>query len=247
MGKEYWLRKAHRYLSVFVGVQLLLWVVSGLYFTVNDIEKIRGQHLRSKIDNDIKVQAGQLADISAVLISFRKQNPSIESIKGVELRLLLGQAIYEIAYNDASGKRYQLANAQTGEFMPMLDESSAMAVAKADFSENAGVLNVTLLEIDTPHAEYRGRDLPIYRVSMDHASGVNIYVSAYRGIVTARRNSSWRIFDFLWMLHTMDYSTRDDFNNIQVKVFSILGLITVLSGFLLWGMTSRVFNKNKPN
>jgi hypothetical protein len=48
----------------------------------------------------------------------------------------------------------------------------------------------------------------------------------------------WRWFDFLWMTHTMDYQTRDDFNTLLLRSFSLLGLITVLSGFVLWGVSS---------
>jgi len=32
----------------------------------------------------------------------------------------------------------------------------------------------------------------------------------------------------------MDYNTRDDINNFLLRVFSIFGLLTVLSGFALW-------------
>jgi PepSY-associated TM region len=243
MTNNYWVRKAHRYMGLFVGIQLLFWVVSGLYFTWNDIDKVRGEHLKSEIENDINVQQGQLADINQVLESFRSQTPQLEKIKGVGLRLLLGQPVYEIHYSIGDDSLYQLVDAQSGELMPMLDEEVAMAIAKADFTEDVEVLSVELLETESAHAEYRGRDLPLYRVSMDHSSDVNIYVSAQRGLVTARRNTTWRVFDFLWMTHTMDYQTRDDFNHMLVKIFSILGLITVLSGFLLWAMTSRVFNK----
>lgn len=55
----------------------------------------------------------------------------------------------------------------------------------------------------------------------------------------AIRHRDWRTFDFLWMLHTMDYAGRDDFNNLLLRVFSVLGLATVLSGFVLFGFTSR--------
>lgn len=241
MNKEYWLRKAHRYMGIFVGIQLLFWGISGLYFTWNDIEKVRGAHMANSVGNDI--QAEQFVDIAWILRSFRERMPQITAVKGIQLRLLLGQPVYEISYTNSSGEMYQLVNARTGVFMPMVDEETAVRLAKADFTEETNVKSVALLQSASPHAEYRGRDLPIYRVTMDHPSGVNIYVSAQRGMVTARRNATWRIFDFLWMLHTMDYDTRDDFNNMLVKVFSLLGLITVLSGFLLWGMSSSLFRK----
>jgi len=45
------------------------------------------------------------------------------------------------------------------------------------------------------------------------------------------------------MTHTMDYEGRDDFNNTILRVFSLLGLITVFSGFLLWYTSSPTVRK----
>ena len=244
MTSEYWMRKAHRYLGIFVGIQILLWVVSGLYFTWNDIEKVRGQHLTSDISKNIEIKSGQIAGVDQVLDSLRRSRDNIESINRVELRMLLDKPVYEITYIHNSSKAFQLFDARTGEILPILDEASAIQIAKDDFIEDSGVKSIELINTVTPHAEYRGRDLPIYRVVMDHPSNTNIYVSAQRGMVTARRNSTWRIFDFFWMTHTMDFATRDDFNNLVIQVFSVLGLITVISGFLLWGMSSTLFRKN---
>ena len=41
----------------------------------------------------------------------------------------------------------------------------------------------------------------------------------------------------------MDYETRDDFNNKLIRAFSLLGLITVMSGFLLWFISSKTVRK----
>ena len=40
------------------------------------------------------------------------------------------------------------------------------------------------------------------------------------------------------MLHIMDYQTRDNFNTLLLQAVSTLGLVTVLSGFVLAGLTS---------
>ena len=37
------LRKFHRYISLLIAVQLLLWTVSGIYFSFNKIENVRGE------------------------------------------------------------------------------------------------------------------------------------------------------------------------------------------------------------
>ena len=39
-------RNFHRYLSIFVSIQLLLWTVSGIYFAYNKIELVRGEQYR---------------------------------------------------------------------------------------------------------------------------------------------------------------------------------------------------------
>ena len=40
------LRKLHRYISLLIAVQLLLWTVSGIYFSFNKIENVRGEQYR---------------------------------------------------------------------------------------------------------------------------------------------------------------------------------------------------------
>ncbi|WP_425391996.1 hypothetical protein [Ekhidna sp.] len=42
---NYYIRKAHRYLGLFLGIQFLFWTLGGLYFSWNDIDKIHGEHL----------------------------------------------------------------------------------------------------------------------------------------------------------------------------------------------------------
>ena len=42
------IRKAHRYLGLFLGIQLLFWTISGLYFSWTIINEIRGEHLLNK-------------------------------------------------------------------------------------------------------------------------------------------------------------------------------------------------------
>lgn len=39
-------RNLHRYLSIFVSIQLLLWTISGIYFAYNKIELVRGEQYR---------------------------------------------------------------------------------------------------------------------------------------------------------------------------------------------------------
>ena len=49
----------------------------------------------------------------------------------------------------------------------------------------------------------------------------------------ARRNDWWRLFDVVWMLHIMDYDTRDDFNHPLLIVSAATALLFALSGVVL--------------
>ena len=40
------IRKTHRYLGLFIGIQFLAWTVSGLYFSWTDIDEIHGDQFR---------------------------------------------------------------------------------------------------------------------------------------------------------------------------------------------------------
>lgn len=41
-NRNYYIRKTHRYLGIFIGIQFIGWTVSGLYFSWTDIDEIHG-------------------------------------------------------------------------------------------------------------------------------------------------------------------------------------------------------------
>jgi hypothetical protein len=134
-----------------------------------------------------------------------------------------------------------LADAQTGSLRPPLSKEEAVAVAKRYFVDESKVINVESVDSIHPHHEYRSGELPAYSISFEHPSKTTVYVATELGTVQKFRNDKWRVFDFLWMLHTMDYEGRDNFGNILLRVFSVFGLITVLSGFILYFISSKRF------
>src|SRR3546814_12131109 len=81
--------------------------------------------------------------------------------------------------------------------------------------------------------EVRDQETPMWSVTFEDGEGTTLYVSGQDGRVLERRNDTWRIFDFVWMLHIMDYTGRQDFNNPPVIMAGSGGLWTALSGFWL--------------
>ena len=76
--------------------------------------------------------------------------------------------------------------------------------------------------------------MPVYRVILDHPKKPHIYVSPVTGEIITRRNRPWRLFDFFWMLHIMDYGERESFNHLLLTFMSLLAITTSASGLVLW-------------
>ena len=223
------IRKAHRYLGVFLGIQFIAWTVSGLYFSWTDIDKIRGDYFR-------KIQPTQIRFSDLLPPAF----PGINKIYALELREIAGQAFYWV--NDSV-----LLNARTGAIRQGITADEALAVAGNYMRSDLKVREVNRITSTDAHHEYRGKPLPAYVISYEGPEILKAYVSEQDGNFQTVRYKSWRWFDFLWMTHTMDYQGRDDFNTLLLRIFSLMGLITVLSGFLLWSISSprlrKVFKK----
>ena len=219
------IRKAHRYLGLFLGIQFLFWTISGLYFSWTNIDEIRGEHL---INKNV-----QIKDFSE-LISPSKLNES--NINSIELRDISGIPYYWI-------NNVNLYNAYTGNLKYSITKNEAIDIAKQNLVKGLEIKSINYISTVDKHHEYRNKLLPAYVISFKDKKNIKAYVSSLDGKFQTVRHRNWRWFDFLWMTHTMDYESRDNFNNTLLRAFSLLGLITVLSGFTLWFTSSPTIRK----
>ena len=60
------------------------------------------------------------------------------------------------------------------------------------------------------------------------------------GEIAAIRSDSWRTWDFMWGAHIIDYRDRDHIDNFFLKFFSILALLSAISGIVLFFKTFRL-------
>ncbi|MFQ5580485.1 MAG: peptidase M4, partial [Nitrospiria bacterium] len=161
------IRKLHRCLGVFIGLQILFWTISGLYFSWNEIKTVRGENLVVK-QSGLFLDDPAYVSPSKVISTFVQQNLEIEMIDQVTLRFLLDKPVYEIRYQQKGRVRYALANAFTGLLRSPIRKDEAVAIAHADFEPIAPVLSTDWIEAVKPGSEYRGRPLPAYRITFDH-------------------------------------------------------------------------------
>ena len=171
------LRKFHRYISLLIAAQLFLWTISGIYFSFNKIENVRGeQYLVPKAETLI-----------------------VDSLK-----------------------------------LKKLDLESAIQIIKEDTILQPQTIEI--IEEPKRGSEYRGRNLPLYKVVSVSNEGkeINVYQDPFTGEIVAIRSAQWRIWDFMWGLHIMDWVDRDNIDNFLLKVFSFLALLTSISGITLF-------------
>ena len=230
-------RRIHRYLGLVIGVQLLLWTASGLVFSWNAIESVRGE-TRIRHPDPMDLRRAGLTD-NFFLNEFESAGADDARVTQVTLRSIIDRPVVELTLERAGEVTYRLVDPMTGQELSPIAPGWAAEIAQHDFFEPVEVELVELIESVGAHSEYRNKETPAYRVVLKHPSQTTIYVSANRGVVTARRNQQWRLFDFFWMLHTMDYAGRDNFNSWILRVVSVFGLMTVVTGFILWSVTSR--------
>ena len=244
-NKNLFIRKIHRYLGLFIGIQFLGWTISGLYFSWNNIDDVHGDHMRK---SPHFISASSPLASPAEGITELKSKRQIDSIHSVQLISVVGKPVYQIAYFSGHTEgvhhhtHYALADAETGTLRGPLTKEEATAIAKDNVVASAEVAQVQLLTNTDGHHEYRERPLPAYAVTFKNPD-CTVYVSAERGTFQTIRHDQWRAFDFLWMFHTMDYAGRDNFNNWLLKGLSLFGLLTVLSGFVLFVVSSRTLKK----
>jgi hypothetical protein len=139
----------------------------------------------------------------------------------------------------------QLYNARTGQRKNGISKEEAQQVANRYMLDDLEIAKIQLVDSVGSHHEYRGRPLPAYEILYETPQNLKAYVAVENGAFQTVRHRDWRWFDFLWMTHTMDYQGRDNFNTLLLRAFSLLGLITVLSGFVLWYISSPSIRKLK--
>jgi len=161
-------------LGLAISVQLLLWTISGIYFSFNKIEDVRGsQYLRT--------------------------TEVIETPKGNKIE----------------------------------PQKALLTVADKTFLKPISVVEITE---DKAGSEYRGRTLPLYMIETinEESEKINVYLDPFSEEIVAIRSNQWRIWDFMWGIHIMDWNERDNIGNVFLKIFSILALLSALSGIYLF-------------
>jgi len=232
----------HKWLSVVVALQLLIWLGSGLFFNLMDHSKASGNANRINTIESISIEhAGLLAPSTILralevrqLVSTNKKTTVQRRVNSLKLIQLLNQPYYLL--NHKGGlyahfyNEHSLIDAYTGE-PQIIDDVMAQALAQATYSGNGQV--TTVIKKLAPIEDMLKEENTVWQVNFTDEANTSIYIDASSGRLVGHSNEDKRFADFFFKLHFMDYGVMGkvgSFNNGLIIFFSLITLLLSLTG-----------------
>lgn len=215
----------HRWASVVVLAQFVIWIGSGLFFASFPIARVRGEHV--EIDARLEPDDGAALITPSTAIAIASSRGL--TIETLELRRTPGGPVWIGRGPHHAAIRL---DGRSGAVVPV-ERAEAEGAARQDQRGSPAVADAILFEREPP-IEYRDHALPAWRVRLADEAGTVVWVDARTAQITARRNDLWRWYDFLWSLHIMDWRARETFHQPFLIVAASLAAIAVTSGSGLW-------------
>jgi hypothetical protein len=216
------LRRWHVWLGWLVGVPLLFWAVSGLIMVWKPIEEVRGSDL--------------LAPPAPVVLTAPAVLPSV--IAGLPLaKVSLEQRVAGPRWViEVRGGPTRLADPVSGCLLAPPSAADAAAEVQARYRGAARITAVRRTAADQAPLDLRRR---VASWQVDLSDGTHIFVAADSSAILATRTRWWRLYDWMWGLHIMDLSGREDTHHPTLVVFAAISLLTVLLALVLLPLSIR--------
>lgn len=221
MASQNWMRRLarwHIWLGWLVGVPIVMWTLSGLIMVARPIEEVRGEHLREP------VEALPLPTDTNIAITLPEGDD--QPVESVTTEMAGRQPVTTITYMGGLIERF----APDGTELPPINEIQARLIVRDQIKGGDAVVSSTFFPADKAPFDFR-RPIPSWQVVLD--GGTHIYVNQQTGQIAAVRTRWWRIFDFMWGIHIMDISEREDTSHPILITFTALALVGSIFGCIL--------------
>lgn len=214
-------RRIHKWVGLILGVQFLLWALSGSVMALLDKDKVGGHDAAMSHAHPLPQE--DYFNVAAL--------PRDEAVTGLLLRDLGARPVYEVR----TTKGTRLVDATSGDDIRV---DAEMARHVASMMNEAPIRKVSVLA--QSNLESRDHEGAMWRIDFNDAENSSAYVSLDTARFLVMRGDTWRTWDFFWMLHNMDYVNRKSFNHPLI-IFVAFGVLW-LSGtgfYLLFKSFSR--------
>jgi uncharacterized iron-regulated membrane protein len=223
LRRERFWRNLHFYLGLILSLQLVAWFASGVVMSWFPIEEVRGEHLQRP------APVVRWSDAAVTPARALQQAPA----EFQQAQLSLNQRAAEPVYQLQQGEQQLFISAVSGQILAPLTEQDAQMLAQQRYQGSGTVKHASLLQ-QAP-AEVRGLNPPLWQVQFADAEHSAFYFHPVTGQLLRVRTDTWRLYDFFWMLHIMDYEDRSDFNHPLLIISAASALGFTLGGFVLLG------------
>lgn len=213
--------RAHKWLAIVVGAQLLLWFASGALMSFLPIDRVHGDHL---VDRTTVMPLNPGVGLAVPSEYLRSVGEPVQSIT---IRMLGSKPVAEVM----TAKGVTLVDAVTASRLPPLDARVAETIAR-DAWRGTDRPTASVTFVSDAGAEYRG-PLPAWRVAFADADATRVFIPASTGRIAAVRTGTWRLYDFFWGLHIMDWKNHENFNTPWLLSFALGGIVLWLGGAVL--------------
>ena len=216
--KSIWLRKIHKWVGLIIGLQFVIWAISGTAMALLPMDEVAGGEMADQPVPAVPLGGNAWPNVQKEL--------GDQPVSKLSLRALPhGQAI-EVT----TTRGVRLFDANDGQPI-LIDGEAARSIASAAHPSGAVVTKITSLkELTLPVREH---ELPIWQVNFADEKNSSYYVSGTTGELLERRNETWRWWDFFWMLHNMDYAKRTSFNHPLIIMVGFAMAWLAVTGFWL--------------
>jgi uncharacterized iron-regulated membrane protein len=232
------LRTVHFVASIFIGLPLVGWTVTGLCFAFVDYEAVGGTSDRAPAE-----ELDGVLDATRAVKSARAHREPGARVTQVRARMLLGRVTYVVEL--APPADAVLVDAATGQVRDAISPEEAGEIARHAFRGAVGIRDTQLVlgERDAPSVHE-----PAYRVVLDDPHHTEVFVKRRTGEIASWRNDSWRRFDALWSLHVFGFVDRESPAHWPLRVAATLAVLAALSGAgLLVAMLARRLRPGGPS
>jgi len=219
-------RKAHKWLALVVGLQLLIWVTTGLLFTLVDSSKSRGQIYRAKTTQEQPPVLPEQLLSNAELAGKIPNHIYQQNILSVELKVLHHRWYYQVTTFTG---RY-LFSVVTGEQFKV---KKALAVDLIQKSYHGPGTLTELILLKPPIENFSSVKSNIWQAGYNDELNTQVYLSQNTGRILKHANNVSTYNDILKLLHFMDYNQSGHFNSWWIITMAVFAALLSFSG-LFW-------------
>ncbi|MCL4410387.1 MAG: PepSY domain-containing protein [Gammaproteobacteria bacterium] len=223
--------RLHRTLATILFLQVLIWAVTGFYFSWQGREALSATQYHQRLDAET---------IATQSLQFPVERVArLGEVYQVELRMVDGIAQFKVATANAATHgsteiehqdfNYVWFDGTTGR--PWFTSTvTAQRLAVNSYTGPGMFAGLEQINRSSELVGWRGRG---FRAQFADGLNTRVYIDEASGEVIGHRNDPWVIADWMYRLHFMDYSGARNFNNILISTLGLLCLWFVLSGILL--------------